>query len=108
MPNRVWQFERPCPFSSVRWKDRNDAHCMKNMANAGRPKSAMAILPLRPLRGSGNAAQTAFSSDRSGAKISIPSVNHVSNDLGIPSQKISSRALLELLAPREFFGQQSM
>src|SRR5208283_48244 len=66
---------------------------MKNMAKADRPKSAMAILPLRPLRGSGNAAQTAFRPERSDAKTSIPSVNHVSADLGI--RKI--RQLLELL-----------
>src|SRR5208337_1851827 len=83
IPNKVWQFDRPWPLSSVRWKDTNDALCMKNMANAAKPKSAMAILPLRPLRGSGNAAQTAFRPDNSDAKISIPSVNHVSADLGI-------------------------
>jgi hypothetical protein len=32
------------------------------------------------LRGSGNAAQTDLSPDKSDAKISIPSVNHVSVD----------------------------
>ena len=46
---------------------------MKNIAKADSPKSAMAMLPLRPLRGSGNAAQTAFRPDRSDRKISIPS-----------------------------------
>ena len=34
--------------------------CMKNIAKADKPKSAMAILPPRPFRGSGKAAQTAF------------------------------------------------
>ena len=53
---------------------------MKNMAKADRPKSAMAMLPLRPLRGSGNAAQTDLRPDKSDAKISIPSVKHVSAD----------------------------
>ena len=72
---------------------------MKNMAKADRPKSAMAILPLRPLRGSGNAAHTAFRPDRSDAKISIPSVNHVSADLGIPLKNFSY-ALLELLVEK--------
>ena len=60
---------------------------MKNMAKADRPKSAIAILPLRPLRESGNAAQTAFRPQRSDPKIFIPSVNYVSADLGIPALK---------------------
>ncbi len=83
IPNTVWQFERPRPRSSVRWNDRNDALCMKTMANADNPKSATAILPPRPLRGSGSAAQTAFRPDRSDAKFFIPGVNHVSADLRI-------------------------
>src|SRR5271166_1169979 len=71
---------------------------MKNMAKADRPKSATAMLPLRPLRGSGNAAQTAFRPDKSDAKIPIPSANHVSADLGIPhAKKNPLGALLELL-----------
>src|SRR5512136_2114764 len=56
---------------------------MKNIANADRPKSAMAILPLRPCRGSGKAAQTAFKSARRDGKSLIPMVNHFSSDLGI-------------------------
>ena len=64
---------------------------MKNIAKADRPKSAMAILPLRPLRGSGNAAQTAFRPERSDAKTSIPSVNHVSADLGIRKMRPTFR-----------------
>src|SRR5208283_2190042 len=64
---------------------------MKNMAKADRPKSATAMLPLRPLRGSGNAAQTAFRPDKSDAKIPIPSANHVFADLGIPHAKKSPR-----------------
>jgi hypothetical protein len=47
----------------------------------------MAMLPLRPLRGSGNAAQTDLRPDKSDAKISIPSVIHVSVDSGIPPPK---------------------
>ena len=61
-----------------------DALCMKNMAKADRPKSAMAMLPPRPLRGSGTAAQTAFRPARSDGKSFIPTVNHFFNDLGIP------------------------
>jgi hypothetical protein len=36
IPNRVWQFERPWPFSRVRWNARNEALGMKNSANAER------------------------------------------------------------------------
>ncbi len=57
---------------------------MKNIAKADRPKSAIAILPPRPFRGSGKAAQTAFKSVRSDGKSFIHIVNHFSNDLGIP------------------------
>src|SRR3979490_2988365 len=49
---------------------------MKNIANADRPKSAIAILPPRPFRGSGKAAQTAFKSVRSDGKSFIHIVNH--------------------------------
>ncbi len=41
--------------------------------------------------------QTAFRPDKSDAKISIPSVNHVSADLGIPQRKNHPDPLLELL-----------
>jgi hypothetical protein len=58
IPNKVWQFERPWPFSSTRWNARKEALCMKNMAKADRPKSATAMLPLRPFRGSGKPVQT--------------------------------------------------
>jgi hypothetical protein len=57
---------------------------MKNIAKADRPKSAMAILPPRPFRGSGKAAQMAFKSARRGGKSFIHMVNHFSDDLGIP------------------------
>jgi hypothetical protein len=46
-------------FSRVRWNDRSDALCMKNRANAARPKSAIAILPLRPFGESAKVAHTA-------------------------------------------------
>src|ERR1700704_6444953 len=49
---------------------------MKNMAKAERPKSAMTILPVRPCRGSGKVAQTAFSSESRDGNSSIPTVNH--------------------------------
>jgi hypothetical protein len=41
IPNRVWQFDRPCPSASVRWCPRNDGLCMKNTENAAKPMSAM-------------------------------------------------------------------
>ena len=60
-----------------------DALCMKNMENADRPKSAMAILPPRPFRGSGKAAQMAFKPARRDGKSFIPMVNHFFSDSGI-------------------------
>src|SRR3990172_10986074 len=56
----------------------------KNIAKADRPKSAIAILPPRPFRGSGKAAQTAFKPARTDGKSVIHIVNHALNDLGIP------------------------
>ena len=56
---------------------------MKNGAKADSPKSAMAILPPRPFRGSGKAAQTAFKLAKRDGKSFIPTVNHSSGDLGI-------------------------
>jgi hypothetical protein len=53
-------------------------------------------LPLRPFRGSGKAAHTAFKSARRDGKSLIPMVNHFSSDLGI--LKSGSPPLLELLA----------
>jgi hypothetical protein len=43
----------------------------------------MAILPPRPFRGSGKAAQTAFKPARRDGKSLIHTVNHFSDDLGI-------------------------
>ena len=57
---------------------------MKNMAKADSPKSAIAILPPRPLRGSGKAAQTAFKPASRDVKSFIPMVNHFFSGLGIP------------------------
>ena len=57
---------------------------MKNIANADSPKSAIAILPPRPFRESGKAAQTAFRPARKDGKSFIHGVNHFSSDLGIP------------------------
>src|SRR5260370_1417460 len=56
---------------------------MKTIAKADRPKFAMAILPPRPFRGSGKAAQTAFKSARRDGKSFTHMVNHFSNGLGI-------------------------
>jgi hypothetical protein len=44
---------------------------MKNIVKADRPKSAMAILPLRPFPGAGKAAQTAFKSAKGMARASL-------------------------------------
>jgi hypothetical protein len=57
---------------------------MKNIAKAERPKSATAILPPRPLRESGKAAQTAFKPARRDGNSFIHMVNHFSGNLGIP------------------------
>src|ERR1700722_18444821 len=53
---------------------------MKNIANADRPKSAAAMLPPRPLRGSGKVAQTACNSDRREGKSCIPTLNQTFAD----------------------------
>src|SRR5277367_4038985 len=53
---------------------------MKNIANADRPKSAGAMLPPRPLRRSGNVAQTACNSDRREGKSRIPTLNQTFAD----------------------------
>jgi hypothetical protein len=37
MPNRVWQFERPCPCDRVRWCARKDGLPMKKSENADKP-----------------------------------------------------------------------
>jgi len=48
------------------------------------PKSAIAMLPRRPFRGSGKPAHTARNPARRDGKSSIPMVNHFRADLGIP------------------------
>src|SRR5271169_6782289 len=53
---------------------------MKNIANAERPKSAGAMLPPRPFRGSGKVAQTACNSDRRDGKSCIPTLNQTFAD----------------------------
>ena len=53
----------------------------------------MPILPPRPLRGSGKAAQTARKPDKMDGKSLIPTPNHFSADLGNPKNSL----LLELL-----------
>src|ERR1700710_3028510 len=58
------------------------------MAKAERPKSAMAISPVRPCRGSGKAAQVAFSPESRDGNSSIPTVNHFLGDLRIPQMHI--------------------
>jgi hypothetical protein len=66
-----------------RWNARNEALCLKNRANAEGPKSAIAMLPRRPFRASGEPVQTVRNPARRGGKSSIPMVNHFSADLGI-------------------------
>src|SRR5271167_2188861 len=53
---------------------------MKNIANADRPKSATAMLPPRPFRGSEKVAQTACNSDRREGKSCIPTLNQTFAD----------------------------
>src|SRR4030088_2724573 len=79
----------------MRWKDRKDALCMKNIENADRPKSAIAIFPPRPFRGSGKVAQMAFKPARRDGKSFIPMVDHFFGDSGI--SKFKNSLLLELL-----------
>src|SRR5258708_13050946 len=67
---------------------------MKNIAKADRPKSAMAILPPRPFRGSGKVAQAAFKPARRDGKSFIPIVNHFSRDSRI--LKISPAATFRI------------
>src|SRR5260370_26283009 len=67
---------------------------MKNIAKADRRKSAMAILPPRPFRGSGKVAQAAFKPARRDGKSFIPIVNHFSRDSRI--LKISPAATFRI------------
>src|SRR5271169_477245 len=84
---------------------------MKNKANADRPKSAAAMLPPRPLRGSGKVAQTAFSSKRRDGKSCIPTLNQTFADSRIlkiskfPTFRIAENMLMALVArAAEFDG----
>ncbi|HEX3677058.1 MAG TPA: hypothetical protein VHU79_06685, partial [Sphingomicrobium sp.] len=61
---------------------------MKNIANADRPKSATAMLPPRPLRGSEKVAQTACNSDKREGKSCIPTLNQTLADSRIPKISI--------------------
>jgi hypothetical protein len=72
---------------------------MKNIANADRPKSAAAMLPPRPLRGSGKVAQTAFKSERRDGKSCIPTLIRLL--LIHESGKFQTFVLLELLTVSE-------
>src|SRR5467141_696687 len=76
IPNKVWQFVRLCPFSSARWWAKKDSLCVKNIENADKPKSAIAMLPPRPCRVSGNLPHTAFSSSSREGSSSILILNH--------------------------------
>ena len=49
---------------------------MKNMAKADRPKSAVAMLPVRPIRESGNPAHVAFKPETRESISFIPEGNH--------------------------------
>src|SRR5580658_383907 len=98
MPNNGRQLERPWPYSIVRWWARNDALCMKNIANADRPKSVGRNVPPRPFRRSGKVAQTACNSDRREGKSCIPTLNQTFADSRI--LKFQNFLLLELLEHR--------
>src|SRR6266567_872398 len=76
IPNKVWQFVRLCPFSRARWWAKKDSLCVKNIENADKPKSAIAMLPPRPCRVSGNVPHTAFSSSSREGSSSILILNH--------------------------------
>src|SRR6266853_838474 len=73
---------------------------MKNIANADRPKSAGAMLPPRPLRGSGKVAQTACNSDRREGKSCIPTLNQTFADSRI--LKISKFHTFRIAVPAQF------
>jgi hypothetical protein len=53
---------------------------MKNIANAYTPKSAIAMLPPRPLRGSGKLAQTHVRPERRDGKSCSPTLNQTFAD----------------------------
>src|ERR1700675_662466 len=78
---------------------------MKNIANADRPKSAGAMLPPRPLRGSGKVAQTACNSDRREGKSCIPTLNQTFADSRIlkiskfPTFRIAGPERVDLQSP---------
>src|SRR5271156_3994016 len=59
IPNRVWQFERPCPIPSqiCRWCDRNEGHCIRNGENPARPMSRIVNCVFLPCRLSAKPAQ---------------------------------------------------
>ena len=64
-------------------KGQNDELCTKNIENAVKPKSVIAILPPRPFRKSGKVTQAAFKPHRREGKSCIPTVNQTFADLRI-------------------------
>src|ERR1700679_4240586 len=78
---------------------------MKNIANADRPKSAVAMLPPGPFRGSGKVAQTACNSDRREGKSCIPTLNQTFADSRI--LKISKFPTFRIAADDRLGGKRS-
>src|ERR1700722_15416331 len=62
---------------------------MKNIENAAKPKSVIAILPPRPFRKSGKVAQAAFRPHRREGKSCIPTVNQTFADSRIHPRKLA-------------------
>src|SRR5271156_1739318 len=79
---------------------------MKNIAKAERPKSAGAMLPPRPLRGSGKNVQTTFRPERREGNSCIPTLNQTFADSRIlkiskfRTFRIADRSSRYLTAPR--------
>src|SRR3981081_1054839 len=85
--------------SALKGQERSALH--EKHAKAERPKSATAILPPRPLRESGKAAQTAFKPARRDVNSFIHMVNHFSGNLGIPKLAAATTFRTAAAAPRQ-------
>ena len=70
--------------------------CMKNIANADRPKSSTAMLPPRPLRKSGKVPQTDVRPERRDGKSRIPTLNQTFADSQIRKRQFLTFGIVEI------------
>lgn len=92
MPNKLWQFERPCPSSSRRWRAKNEGLCMKNTENADMPKSAMLYWPFAPRRPSGNVSKHARNDPSKSSSSRMAATNPIRGRQWIPLAQLSQYA----------------